>query len=104
MFMGYKIEVNYSTLGVAANEIDEYVDVIKKYMKKADDEIYRLTSNNWKNSDANTFKGKWIELSSSDSVTEHMKASLRNYANSLRYAQEQYRKAQSSAINASKSL
>jgi len=102
--MGYKIEVNHSILKSSSNEIDEYINLINQYMKKADEEVYSLVSTNWNHQDANTFKSKWIDLSNQHSVTSHMKSSLRNYANSLRYAESQYKKAQNAAVTVSKLL
>lgn len=97
--MGYLIDVNHFSLESAAKDIDDYVEVIKKYMKQADDEISDMISKNWKYEDALIYKNKWLDVSSSDSATEYMKSALRNYANALRYAKEQYKKAQSKAVN-----
>ena len=92
------IEIDHSYLGKTAQEIENYVNVIIKNMQLSSDEVYSLTRKKWQNMDSLTFKSKWQEQYDSSSVTEHMKAALRSYASSLRYAESQYKDAQSKAI------
>lgn len=99
--MGNKIEVNHSVIGETASIIDKYIDVMTNYMKQSGETVERLKSKQWTSEDARAFYAKWDELSSADSTNEYMKASLRNYSKTLNYAKEQYKNAQSKAINRS---
>lgn len=93
------IEINHSKLGNSALAINEYLDYIVKYMNLSTDKVNQLTSKNWLHDDALEFRNRWLKHNDSTSVTSKMKASLRNYSNSLKYAENQYRNAQSKAIN-----
>ncbi len=95
------IEVNHSYIGNAAKEFDNYVNVINRNMKSANDVVYSLVKKDWKHADAVAFQSKWAEQERGDSVTEKMKSSLRSQANMLRYAENQYKDAQSKAIGRS---
>ena len=99
--MGNKIEVNHSVLGEASNAVDKYIEEMTKYMKQSDETVERLKSKQWTSEDARAYAQKWKELSAADSVNEYMKSSLRNYSKALNYAKEQYKSAQSKAINKS---
>ncbi len=94
-----QIEINHSKLGESAKVIDEYINSMTNYMNLSTDRVNSLTSKNWKYEDANNFKERWSKHSDSTSVTSKMKASLRNYSNSLKYAEGQYKKAQNTALN-----
>ena len=97
--MGNRIEVNHSVLGDTANALDNYVEIMTKYMKQSDETVERLKSKEWTSEDARAYSIKWKELSAADSSNERMKSALRNYSKKLKYAKEQYKNAQSKAIN-----
>ena len=92
------IEVYHTYLSKAANAMDKYVKVISNNMNIANDNVYTLVKNDWLNEDANAFKTQWTKHSSGDSTTEKMKSTLRSQANMLRYAESQYKDAQSKAV------
>ena len=93
------IKVKHSVFGKSADIIDNYISYMVKQMNQSTDKVTSLTSKKWKHDDALEFRERWLKNNESGSVTNCMKASLQNYANSLRYAENQYRRAQSNAIN-----
>lgn len=98
------IEINHSKLGKSAEAIDDYLSSIIKYMNLSTDKVNGLIARDWLYADANTFKNQWAKNNDATSVTNQMKASLRSYSNSLKYAEQQYKKAQSTAVNKANSL
>lgn len=96
--MGYYIKVNHNDLVDAANVIDKYITKLNSNMKKADDWVDSLTSTSWKHADANEFKIKWEKSRDSSAVTGQLKKSLKNYSESLRFASDQYKEAQSASL------
>ncbi len=98
------IEINHSKLGTCANAIDDYISFMKKHMDLSTDKVNKLVSNKWKHADALEFQNRWLKNLDSTSATSRMRASLQNYASSLRYAEGQYKEAQARAINKANSL
>ena len=98
------IEINHSKLGKSAETIDDYLSFMIKYMDLSTNKVNNLVARDWLYEDANTFKNQWSKNNDATSVTNRMKASLRSYSNALKYAEEQYKKAQSKAVNKANSL
>ena len=92
------IEVNHAYLGNAARAMDSYVNFINSNMNVANGLVDSALKKDWLGSDADAFKSKWAMHSIGNSITEMMKAELRNQANMLRYAESQYKDAQSKAV------
>ncbi len=101
--MGYNINVDHSKFETAASAIETYISEQDKYMENMSDQIQYLTSN-WKGEDAVQFKLQWDTVTDATSTSEKLKNSLKNYAETLRYASTQYKNAQANAINRANSL
>jgi len=94
------IKVDHSKFGPAAQEIDQYIQEIKKQMKSAEGEVKDLTTGNgWQGTDAQAFQNQWKQATNNDSVYRQMIKALEAYADYLRFAQGKYRNAQANAIN-----
>ena len=91
------IDVDHSYFKQTVEIIENYVNNIEKYMRLSTDAVYTLNKQSWKSTDGGTFYKKWLEQNDKSSVTEHVKAALREYANGLSYAREQYKNAQADA-------
>lgn len=93
------IEVTHSRLKNSVKDVENYVNTMRKFMNSTGDKVNDLVSKDWKHDDALEFKSQWLKHNDPSSVTYRMRATLSCYANSLKYAEEEYKKAQSRAIN-----
>ena len=98
------IQINHSKLKKSAETIDDYLSVMSKYMDLSTNKVNDLVARDWLYADANEFQNRWLKNNDSTSVTNKMKASLKNYSDSLKYAEKQYKGAQARAINKANSL
>ena len=98
------IEINHSKLGKSAEVIDDYLSSMIKYMNLSTNKVDNLVAREWLYADSEAFKNQWAKNNDATSVTNQMKASLRSYSNALKYAEEQYKKAQIAAVNKANSL
>lgn len=96
--MGYRIKVNHSKLGSAANAIETYTSSMSSKMRTADNTVSAMLGN-WQGNDANSFVAQWDKVNDADSTYANMKKSLESYAKFLRHAENKYKTAQISAIN-----
>ena len=96
--MGYKINVDHSKFEKVAATIDQYNETTKKKLKQADDAVKTMTSS-WQGPDAAAYQLRWDQIDSEDSTVKIMERSLTAYAEGLRLAASEYKKAQSDAVN-----
>ena len=97
------IKVNHSKLEATAIEIEEYVALLKKKMKDAQDEVSALSSS-WQGTDFTQFQAQFDQVDNEDSTHAQMVKELESYAKYLRYVSEKYKYAQAQAINRAKAL
>ena len=92
------VKVDYNKFEHAANAIDTYITRHKSNMGKIDAEINDLSAF-WQGSDYLAVKKEWDRMNANDSTSGQMLASLKNYADFLRFASESYKNAQNRAID-----
>ena len=97
------IQTDHQQLKATAAAVDTYVETLKTDMKKARQQVYQLTRQ-WEGPDAEAYRERWVQASEQDSTYGQMVKTLQNYADYLRYAAEQYRNAQSNAVNRANGL
>ena len=97
------IKVDHSKFETAAVSVDNYVADMKKNMTNAEREVLALSSV-WQGQDFNQFRSQWNKVTENDSTYTKMVRSLESYAKFLRYAANQYKNAQSKAVNRANSL
>ncbi len=90
--------VDHSKFEGTASEIDKYVSLMKNKMKSAQGEVDALAAS-WQGSDFSQFEAQFNKLDNSDSTHRKMLKALESYSNFLRYAEAQYKEAQSKAVN-----
>ena len=71
---------------------------MKNKMKSAQGEVDALAAS-WQGSDNSQFEAQFNKLDNSDSTHRKMLKALESYSNFLRYAEAQYKEAQSKAVN-----
>lgn len=101
--MGYKIRVNHNELLKTANEIENYLKLMKTQMGNADKAVGVMIGS-WQGEDAVAFKTKWETVQSSGSTYMKMRQSLEKYSSFLKGAASKYKKAQSDAISRANKL
>jgi uncharacterized protein YukE len=92
------IKVNHSKFELAASAIETYISRHKKNMDAAGLEVSAL-SLSWQGKDSEKFQNQWSKLTENDSTSEKMINALENYAKFLEFAANEYKNAQSKAIN-----
>ena len=97
------IKVDHSEFASAASAIDTYVTLMKNKMLSADGEVNTLSAS-WQGTDYNQFRTQWAMVTNGDSTYYKMLKSLESYAEYLRYAGDQYKQAQTNAVNRANSL
>lgn len=97
------IRVNHAQLSATASEIDAYISLLKSKMVSAQQEINQLTMN-WQGSDSVQFKSQWGTVTDNQSTYYNLISQLESYANYLRYAAQEYSKAQKNAIDRANAL
>lgn len=97
------IVVDTAKLDKAASAIDTYINNHKKKMKYIDNEVSSLCAS-WSGKDYTQFYKEWHQINAKDSVSGKMITALNNYADFLRFSENEYRSAQSKAVNRSNSL
>lgn len=97
------IKVNHSKFARTAEEVEDYVLVMKAMMSRAQEDVNLLLSS-WKGDDANVFNSKWSTITENGSTYAGMVKSLESYAKVLRFAGEKYKNAQINAVNRANSL
>ena len=95
-----KVYINHKKLKSTADQVDTYLSNHKANMKKAAKRVEGLKSE-WTGDDYYAALAKWRELEGKGSVSDDMIRAMENYRDLLLYAQSQYQKAQSAAINRS---
>ena len=93
------VKVNRRQLNSTANEVDNYVSLMKQKMTEAENEVNNTLLSAWSGLDASVFKKQWEKVKEEDSAYKKMLKALEIYAEELRYAEKQYRDAQIDAIN-----
>jgi WXG100 family type VII secretion target len=97
------IEVNYTEFEKAASAVDRYINRQKSRMDEANQVIAGLGSS-WKGQDYQAFQTKWNEMDDSKSTADGVIKELEDYAKTLRYVADQYKRAQKEAIDWANSL
>ncbi len=97
------IRVDHAQLSATASEIDIYISLLKNRMASAQLEINQLTTN-WQGADSAQFKSKWETVTDNQSTYSTLISQLESYANYLRYAAQEYSKAQNNAIERANAL
>lgn len=97
--MGYLIKVNHSELISAAQLVEDYISFSKKKMKIMSDSVESLKNVAWVGIDYDQLANKWDVVNNKGSIYSNFNESLVAYADYLNYSAEQYKKAQSRAIN-----
>lgn len=100
--MGY-IDVDHSKFETAAKAIETYVEKHKSNMNLANQQVGILSAM-WQGKDFTEFKHKWNQVTEGSSTSHKMTKALENYADFLRYAGNQYKEAQSKAVNRANNL
>nr|WP_263324552.1 WXG100 family type VII secretion target [Neobacillus sp. Marseille-Q6967] len=101
--MSFFIDVNYNEFETAASAVDDYVAKQKQKMNLANQEVTKLGAS-WQGKDYQQFQSKWNEVDDGSSTAGSLQKSLEDYADTLRYAADQYKKAQKKAIDKANSL
>lgn len=96
--MGYRIVVNHVKLESTAGTLEQYVSKHKSNMRRAGGEMRTLTAA-WSGRDFNQFQAQWNSIDDRGSTSQKMVNALDNYAKFLRYSANQYKTAQSKAVN-----
>lgn len=96
-----KITVDHSRFQTAANEIEGYIQRTRNKMKQIDQTVDGLGTS-WQGADYQAVHAEWDQINGKQSTTDQMLNSLQNYANALKNAGNQYKSAQSRAINRAK--
>lgn len=97
------IKVNHSKFDAAADAAEAHVRTLKKKMNQAEAEVMMLVKD-WQGNDYGQFKAQWDTLNEKESTYKAMIDSLSSYAEFLRYAEEEYKKAQANAVNRANGL
>lgn len=97
------IKVDHSKFEAAAEEVDEYVALLKSKMRSAQGEVTTLSST-WQGSDFVQFQTNFSRVDNDDSTHMQMVKALESYAKYLRYAAQKYKDAQARAVNRANSL
>ena len=97
------IKVDHSKLKSAASAIETYASTLKTKMKKAQSEAESLSAV-WQGGDATEFKTRFAKIDNKDSTHAQFVVALESYAKYLKYAESEYKKAQSKAINRANNL
>ncbi|WP_462410825.1 WXG100 family type VII secretion target [Neobacillus sp. Marseille-QA0830] len=97
------INVNYTEFEKAATAVDSYVNKQKDKMNHANQVVAELGAS-WQGKDYQAFKASWNELDDAKSTAGNMKKAMEDYADTLRYVADQYKKAQKVAIDRANSL
>jgi uncharacterized protein YukE len=92
------IEVNHLHFDWAAKEIDSYVESYKQRMGEAGGQVTNLKAN-WIGQDSDEFMSKWNEIDDPSSTSKQTEKALEEYAETLRFVGDQYKKAQKKAID-----
>lgn len=92
------IKINHSDLERTAREIDNYISSQKRSMTKMGNEIYSLSSY-WSGKDYDQIINEWKGINSKNSTTGRMVSALEGYSDFLRFCAQQYKNAQSRAVN-----
>lgn len=102
--MGHVIKVNHNELTSAAKLVEDYVSVSKKKMKMMSNGVDSLKKVAWVGTDYDQLADKWNGINDKGSVYNNFNKNLEGYADYLNYCAEQYKKAQSRAVNRANSL
>jgi WXG100 family type VII secretion target len=97
------IDVDYTEFEQAASALEDYVAKQKQKMSAANQAVATLGAG-WQGQDFQTFQTKWNELDDASSTATALKKSLEDYAETLRYVADQYKRAQKNAIDRANSL
>lgn len=97
--MGYLIKVNHCELASAAKLVEDYINVSKKKMKTMSNSVDSLKNVAWVGTDYDQLANKWDGVNNKGSVYYNFTENLAAYADYLNFSAEQYKKAQSRAIN-----
>lgn len=97
------IRVDHRQLEKAASAIDTYVSKHKSNMQGIEQTLNGLGTS-WQGADYQQLKTEWRQINAQDSTSGKMLKSLESYGKYLKYAQAQYKQAQSKAVNRANSL
>ncbi len=101
--MNRYIEVDHRQLEQAASELERRLKEHKKYMDQASSEVINL-SNTWEGSDSYAYQNGWEKLTNNESTYKTVTDQMQSYANFLYYCADQYKAAQSEAVNRARGL
>ena len=97
------IRVDHSVFERTASAVDECVNGAKAEMKSADATMGTLGSG-WQGADYLNFKKQWDEVMNPNSAYKKYVDALESYAELLRFAAKEYKRAQADAVNRANSL
>lgn len=97
--MGHLIKVNHNELTSTAKLVEEYISASKKRVKTMSNGVDSLKRVAWVGTDYDQLASKWDGVNSKGAVYYNFNKNLEAYADYLNYSAEQYKKAQSRAVN-----
>lgn len=92
------IKVDHSRLEKAADELEKRISAHDTYMKQANDKV-RILNSSFSGTDYNAYEAQWRTVTEEGSTSKNIIKTTQAYADFLRYAASQYKKAQSDAVN-----
>lgn len=97
------IKVDHSRFEKTAQAVDKYVKNHKNNMNKIGSDVNSLSSS-WKGNDYSQLLKEWNAINSKNSTSGKMISAMENYADFLRFCGNQYKSAQSRAVNRANNL
>jgi len=90
--------VNHQTLAGAADAIEQCIREHNDFIGQADSHVSSM-ANNCSDMDRAQYIVKWEKVTKSGSASKTITTQLKGYSDYFRYAAEQYKVAQSNAVN-----
>lgn len=96
--MGRYISIDLEVLKKASDNMTDYSETRKKYVKQLKDSVENI-SDGWQAEDMNAFYMHWNGMFSSNGAMTISTENIENFAKLLKSAYEHYRKAQSDSVD-----
>lgn len=97
------VEVDFSKFDNAIRQIEEYISLLEKKTASAQDEVNILLQS-CQGQDISLFKSRWDEAHGAGSTYMELVRALKAYLAFLKFAESQYKSAQSKAISRASGL
>lgn len=94
------IKVNHAKLETAAKKIDDSIGRQRNHLKSADDHVKNMKQI-YDGEDYNAFLVQWLRVNAKNSTVDNVTKGVEGFADMLRYAANEYKKAQTNSINKS---